>query len=314
VPSPDALRAEFPVAAAQAAAGPSQAWAAIPLMLEGRAMGALALSFRAPQAFARLDRDFALTVAGQGALALGRARLYEELEARVRERTAELVTAGERLQALSARLQNLQEEERAHMAREIHDELGQQLTSMKMDVAQLNKAIERNNPAALRERVQGLSALLDAMIQTVRRIATDLRPPMLDDFGLLAAVEWQTQEFARRTGIVCHYSANVRELPLAAPMATALFRILQEALTNIARHARARQVEVTLAQEPGTLRLWVRDDGQGLSDRQRLGTGSLGLLGMRERARQLGGEVSLDSTPGAGTTLTVRVPLEGDVG
>jgi signal transduction histidine kinase len=197
------------------------------------------------------------------------------------------------------------------MAREIHDELGQQLTSLKIDVAQLSRAIDRDERAALRERAQAVAGLLDTMIQTVRRIATDLRPAVLDDFGLLAAIEWQVQDFQARTGIDCRFTANVQELPLAAPVATALFRLFQEALTNIARHAQARHVEVTLAREAAGLLLRVRDDGQGISDQQRLATGSLGLMGMRERVRQLGGEFEIDSAPGQGTVVTVRVKDAG---
>jgi signal transduction histidine kinase len=273
-------------------------------------MGVLALSFRAPQAFAGLDRDFLLTVAGQCALALSRARLFEELEARVHERTLALEHTGQQLQALSARLQVLREEERTHMAREIHDELGQQLTSLKIDVAQLSKAIEREPPAALHSRTRALAELLDTMIQTVRRIATDLRPAVLDDFGLLAAIEWQVQEFRARTGIACRFNTNVSELALDAATATALFRTLQEALTNITRHARAAEVEVSLLREETGLLLQVRDNGLGISDRQRLGSGSLGLMGMRERMRQLSGEFTIDSVPGQGTTVTVRVPVK----
>lgn len=272
-------------------------------------MGALTLSFRAPQAFARLDRDFLLTVAGQCALALGRARLFAELEARVQERTAALEHSGQRLQALSARLQLLREEERTHMAREIHDELGQQLTGLKLDVAQLGRALGREDEAALRQRAEALARMLDTMIQTVRRIATDLRPAVLDDFGLLAAIEWQVQEFQTRTGLACRFETNMDELAVAAPVATALFRLLQEALTNILRHAHARQVEVTLTGADDHLWLRVRDDGQGMHQRERQGTGSLGLMGMRERVRQLEGEFAIESTPGAGTTVVVRVPL-----
>jgi len=248
-------------------------------------------------------------VAGQCALALSRARLFEELEARVHERTLALEHTGQQLQALSARLQVLREEERTHMAREIHDELGQQLTSLKIDVTQLNKAIDRDDRAALAARTQALAALLDTMIQTVRRIATDLRPAVLDDFGLLAAIEWQVQDFQGRSGINCRFSSNVQELKLEAPVATALFRMFQEALTNIARHAQATRVDADLAVEAGRLTLQVRDNGLGITDRQRLGTGSLGLVGMRERVRQIGGEFQIQSIPGQGTTVAVSVPI-----
>jgi signal transduction histidine kinase len=309
VPTLDHLAADYPQVAASLTNSPSRAWAAIPLMLPSRAMGALTLSFRVPQVFARLDRDFLLTVAGQCALALGRARLFTELEARVRERTLALESTGQQLQALSARLQVLREEERTHIAREIHDELGQQLTSLKIDVTQLNKAIDRDDRAALAARTQALAALLDTMIQTVRRIATDLRPAVLDDFGLLAAIEWQVQEFQSRSGIACRFSSNVPELKLEAPVATALFRMFQEALTNIARHAQATHVEAVLAVEGARLTLEVSDNGLGITDRQRLGTGSLGLVGMRERVRQIGGEFQIQSAPGQGTTITVRVPI-----
>ncbi len=301
--------ASYPKAAAATAGSPSRAWAAIPFVLEGRAMGALALSFRAPQAFARLDRSFLLAAAGQCALALGRAHLYGELEMRVQERTLALEHSSQQMQALSARLQVLREEERTAMAREIHDELGQQLTGLKLDVAQLSKAIQREPAEALQARTQALAAELDTMIQTVRRIATNLRPSVLDDFGLLAAIEWQVQEFRSRTGIACRFSTNAPDLQLETPVATALFRMFQEALTNIVRHAQATQVEVELSLDGHTLRLQVRDDGQGITDRQRLATGSLGLVGMRERVRLLEGDFDIQSWPGRGTTVTVKVPL-----
>ncbi len=230
-----------------------------------------------------------------------------------RKRAEEVVQQSHaQLRSLAARLQTIREEERARIAREIHDEFGQLLTGFKMDVAWLDKQLaglrERSLRASLARKVKKMSELLDEMVQSVRRISTDLRPGVLDDLGLVAAMEWQAREFQARTGIRCRFVSDVQRIVLDADRKTGVFRIFQETLTNVARHARASRVTVRLSQSNGTLTLVVKDNGAGITEQQITQTKSLGLLGMRERALMMGGEVLFAGRPGQGTTVTVRIP------
>lgn len=231
-----------------------------------------------------------------------------EQEARAREQAEEEQRLSfKQMRALAARLQTAREEERARVAREIHDELGQALTAIKIDLTALLPNVLADNGPNL-PRQQAVLRLLDEAIHSVRRIATDLRPGVLDDLGLVAAIEWAVDEFQTRTGIESYVSLPDADLALDAQSATALFRILQEALTNVARHAQATRVTVRLAHQDGALSLEVRDNGTGIRDEQLAGGRSLGVLGMRERAILLGGEFSIGSTPENGTTVSVRIP------
>jgi PAS domain S-box-containing protein len=222
---------------------------------------------------------------------------------------AELRQSREQLRQLSGRLEAMREEERTRISREIHDELGGALTGLKMDLARLNKQADTLTPEAVRARAQEITALVDATVKTVRRIATDLRPGILDDFGLAAAIEWQLQEFEQRAGIECVFLGEAEDLALAPEAATALFRVLQETLTNVARHAEARNVEVRLEPTPAGLVLEVQDDGRGIAPHEVEGSRSLGLLGMRERVRLLAGRLEIEGQPGRGTRVRVTVPL-----
>ena len=215
------------------------------------------------------------------------------------------------LRALAARLERVREDERIRVAREIHDELGQALTAIKLEFT----ALLRDLPAdegPLSQRSQSILKLLDEAIQSIRRIATELRPGILDDLGLAAAVEWVAEEFQARTGTKVQVSLPDADIAMDQERATALFRILQETLTNVARHANATQVDVRLANENGNLLLEVRDNGRGISEEQLSGGKSLGVLGMRERASLLGGEITISSLPGKGTTVSVRIPEARD--
>ena len=193
------------------------------------------------------------------------------------------------------------------MAREIHDELGQALTAIKIDLSSLvcELPADQKQPAS---RTKSILKLVDETIQSVRRISTQLRPGILDDLGLMAAVEWAVEESEARTGIKFRLDLPRDDIVIDPECATALFRILQETLTNVARHANASQVEVQLAQEDGDLLLEVRDNGKGISKEQLWGGKSLGVLGMRERASMLGGEITIIGIPGKGTTVSVRIP------
>ncbi len=219
----------------------------------------------------------------------------------------------EQLRALAGYLQSVREEERTRISREVHDELGQALTGLKMDLAWLNKRrAEVGDAQELRqfeEKLKELPERVDGIIAAVRKIATELRPPVLDDFGLEAAIEWQIHEFEKRTGIHCRFTCTLKDLDLDPDRATAVFRIFQETLTNIVRHAEATQVEIHLREEGQKLILEVHDNGRGMSGRELSGTRSLGLLGMRERATMLDGEVNIIGRQGKGTTVGVRIPI-----
>ncbi|MFN7949272.1 MAG: PAS domain S-box protein [Blastocatellia bacterium] len=221
----------------------------------------------------------------------------------------ELKASREELRNLAARLQAVREEERTTIAREIHDELGQALTGLKMDLKWLENRLPPEAQAP-RNRLTSALELVSDTITAVRRIATSLRPGVLDDFGLSAAIEWQASEFESRTGIRCQMARLPDELPVTEDQATAVFRIFQETLTNVARHAAATRVEVNLAQNDDTLWLQVKDNGRGVTTEEIRHTRSLGLVGMRERAWILGGEFRVSGEPGLGTTVTVQIPLK----
>ena len=218
----------------------------------------------------------------------------------------ELRASSEQLRNLAARLLSVREEERARIAREVHDELGQSLTAVKIDLAWVAGRLPRRNGPML-ERIRSTLQLADSIMESVRRISTELRPGILDH-GLAPAVEWQVQEFQARTGIQCKVRLLTQEV-YAPDVSTALFRILQETLTNVARHAKATRVEVVEQKQRDRLVLRIRDNGRGFDQSEPSLSKSLGLLGMRERAAILGGRVKISSVPGRGTTVIAWVPL-----
>lgn len=211
------------------------------------------------------------------------------------------------LRALAAHLESIREEERTRVAREVHDELGQALTAIKLESASLLRELPRD-ARQQSNRAESVVKLAEETIQAVRRISSELRPGILDDLGLVAAVEWATQEFEHRTGTKCRLNLLQEDIEIGRERATALFRILQETLTNVARHAHATQVDVELANEHGSLILEVHDNGKGISQEQRSSGKSLGILGMRERVLLLGGQLAISGAPGQGTTVNVRIP------
>ena len=211
------------------------------------------------------------------------------------------------LRTLAARLQAGQEEERAQLAREIHDELSGTLTALKMHISLLPDRALKNQTLFL-EKLNSMSGLIDESLTRLRSIVSGLRPVVLDKFGLLAAIEWQTSEFQSRSEITCEIHLPTKEVALDADRATAVFRIFQEALTNVARHAEATRVIVELKTDGGNLLLSVRDNGKGLSDDLIKAPTSIGLLSMRERALSFGGATEITSTLGAGTLVSLRIP------
>jgi len=221
----------------------------------------------------------------------------------------ELKESRRQLRNLSAYLQSAREQERTTIAREIHDELGQVLTALKMDLSWLNKKLPKD-PKALLEKTVSMTELIDTTIQSVKRISSELRPGLLDDLGLTAAMEWMAEEFRDRTGIKCELSVDPEEIILDEDVATAIFRIFQETLTNTTRHANATQVKVILEKKAGTLLLTVTDNGKGITEKQILEPESFGLIGMRERAYYLAGEFNIRGIRGKGTEVTVKIPVE----
>ena len=241
----------------------------------------------------------------------------DETERKLAE--AQVESARRQMRALVAHLHSLTEKERAEIARELHDVLGQGLAGLRMDVSWLGKRLpnagDEGARAEMAARVDEMAGLLNRMTDAVKNLSTELRPGVLDKFGLAAAVEWQCQEFARRTGLAstCHLPDG--ELSLSSELSTALFRILQEALTNVARHAAAESVLVRLSVAGGVAALVVRDDGRGVTAGELSAPASLGLLGMRERAEALGGSLLVERCASGGSVVMVSIPLDdGGVG
>ncbi|MEO6613400.1 MAG: PAS domain S-box protein [Chitinophagaceae bacterium] len=221
----------------------------------------------------------------------------------------ELETSYDAVRKLTEYLQNVREEERTHIAREIHDELGQQLTVLKMDVSWLNKKI-LNPDEAIRLKMQELLLMLDETVRTVRRISSELRPSLLDDLGLTAALEWQLKEFEKRSGIKTNFEAPENEIRLPNNVKTAFFRIFQESLTNVARHSGAKNLMVSLGVRDNKFVLSIIDDGKGFDKEKMAEKRTLGILGMQERTSMIGGSYKITGIPGKGTTVEVAISLD----
>ena len=227
-----------------------------------------------------------------------------------RKRGAEAIKKNEeQLRNLTAYMQKVTEMERTNIAREIHDELGQALTILKMDLSSLRKKFPEDQTSIL-EKTDAMSRLIDTTIQMVKRIATDLRPGLLDDLGLSAAIEWQLGEFQKRTGIICKIIIDPKDVTFDSDRNTALFRIFQETLTNIVRHAKATEVSVSLKLKDGQIELKVQDNGRGITEGELSHPKSFGLIGIRERAIIFGGSSSVKGLPSKGTTVIVKIPVK----
>jgi len=279
--------------------------------------------------FAKLTRDMSERREKEEALT----KAKELLELRVEQRTAvltrvnqelrteiadrqraeeQLRTSLDQLRALTARLQSVREEERTSISREIHDELGQACTAIKMDLALIGRRLTKSQ-TQLQSKVDSAIQLVDSTIATLRRIASELRPRTLDDLGLPAALESQAQEFESRTGIRCTVALPQELFTLDADTSTVIFRIFQESLTNVARHAQATRVEARLEQEGNRIIFQVFDNGRGFDPEEAKTRKSLGLVGMQERALLLHGDLKIEGVPGAGTTMTLTIPLQPSV-
>ena len=228
-------------------------------------------------------------------------------------RSRSLLDSQVQLRALAARVQAVREEERTQVAREIHDVLAQELTSLKVDVVLLTQLLtqspDESAQGLVREKLAAMTVATNIAIQSVQKIATDLRPAVLDSLGLCAAIEWQASDFQTRTGISCQASLPSENLHFDQALSTALFRILQESLTNVVRHAAATRVEIHLQHKAGHVILTIQDNGRGIQEGQADAAGAVGLLGMRERALLLGGRCDISGRPGEGTRVKARLPL-----
>jgi PAS domain S-box-containing protein len=247
-------------------------------------------------------------------------RAKDGLEARVQERTAALETALRQVRDLAARSETVREEERTRIAREVHDELGSLLVALKMDVNWMDKRLseqtQRSPEAAedmrsrMRCKCQNMSRLIENAVDNVGRIITDLRPSILDHQGLWAALEWQAQEFVASAELALEWQTALEDVPdPPEPLAMAVFRIFQEMLSNVGRHARARHLRVAISVAEGALQLKVQDDGVGAPAQAFEAASAYGVMGMRERARHFGGRIDIDSAPGAGTRMCLSMAL-----
>jgi PAS domain S-box-containing protein len=220
-----------------------------------------------------------------------------------------LRNSGEQLRDVAARVEAAREEERARVAREIHDELGQALTALKLDLSWVRS---KTRMSKMRQRMESMIGQVDETIERVRRIASELRPAVLDDLGLVAAIEWQVAQFRKRTNIRTRIVSNTDGLSLPPEASSTVFRVVQEALTNIIRHAKATTVRVTLDYKPYVLEISIVDNGIGFKRSAQRDLKSLGIVGMKERVTRLGGQFNIFSEPGKGTRLDILIPTAND--
>lgn len=308
----------------------------VPLIVPAETFGAITfVSAESGRHYGQADLALAQDLARRAALAVENARLYhraqslnEELDQRTARRTSEIQTANakleteivehrrsaEQLRLLAAHLQSVLEEERVRVAREIHDQIGQIMTAVKMDLVLLERNLTRNgskeSPEKLRAEISSTTKLVDDAISMMHEIVRELRPAELDHLGLRGAIEWQMQDFQDRTKIECQFDSDLDELEIDPTRSTAVFRIVQQALTNVARHAHATHVEASLRKEDEQVIFQLRDNGKGISEAQISNVKTFGLLGMRERAQVFGGDVVVLGTPEQGTVVTVRIPAK----
>ena len=281
-----------------------QAMVALPMLSHDRVMGVLAAYARRPDFFEPEDVAMLMALASQAAVAIQNARLFAELEAQ-----------REALRQVSLRLVNAQEEERRRLSRELHDELGQALTALKINLDVARRALPDDTPPRLRHSVYEASTLAVQTLERARSLSLELRPAMLDDLGLVSALRWEVDRYEQRTGQSVHFEADLADTVLSPELEITLYRIITEALTNVARHAQAQHIRVYLRVENRQVVAGVEDDGVGFdaagwfnspAERQ-----SLGLVSMRERAGLLGGRLEVISEPGRGTKVRVQLPIEG---
>jgi signal transduction histidine kinase len=298
------------------------------MKLQQQVLGVISLNFDHERDFSEEDKNLLMTLGTQCAQAMERVQLYEQaqqlnqqLEGRVQDRTRQLETtitqlrkSREQLRELSGQLLAAVEEERKRISQEVHDELGQALTVIKMDLGFARRKLNGAAPDVSEHLAESVKHI-DETIRVMRRIATDLRPGILDSLGLEAAVDTLAQEFESRTGIQCSLLKQASDTPIFdKDISIAAYRIVQEALTNIARHAHASEAHITYVADDERLFIEIHDNGIGIARTPGAGTKSLGLRGMNERARHVHGTVSVQGEPGKGTTVTLEIPLPRPAG
>jgi signal transduction histidine kinase len=270
-----------------------------PLLADGVLSGIVAVAGHQPGQFSDEHLYLLQLVASRAASVIEHARLFEQVRA-----------GRERSQVLSQQLMEAQEAERRHLARELHDEIGQALTAIKINLQAVQRSVQETATSA---RLEDSIGIVDRVLQQVRNMSLDLRPSLLDDLGLAAALRWYLDRQAKRAGFAAEFSAEPADIRAASNLETACFRVAQEALTNVVRHAQARRVRAELRRRDNELQLTIQDDGVGFdvpAARQRAARGgSLGLLGMQERVLLIGGRIDIDSAAGRGTSILVRFPL-----
>ncbi len=313
-----------------------------PIKHAGTTVGAIGINSFQKNVFDEEELKLLRIVVQQIEIAINNARQAEalqrtrnELEDRVKERTTELTKANilleqeiterkqaeqkiteshEQMRVLAARLQSVRDEEKSRIAREIHDDLGQLLTGLKMELSMFDKKLNKMSngvPILMEKSLASMFELIDTTIQKVQEISTELRPGVLDTLGLVAAIEWQAQQFQRQTGISCKLALGPDdEIDLDTEQSTAIFRIFQETLTNIARHANSKKVRVGIKKKSKKVILEISDNGRGITESEITDPKSLGLLGMQERARVLGGEIEIRGAQGKGTKITAVIPIK----
>ncbi len=280
------------------------------IMRQIKAMAQASRRLAAGEMSARTGLDHASGELGQ------LAKTFDEMAAALEQRQTErqraemeLKRSQDLFRSLSTHLQVVREEERTRIARKIHDDMGQAMTALKIDLSWLNKKLP-DDQDLIREKLKSMVTLINETIETVHNVSEDLRPGILDDFGLAAAIEWQAEEFQKRTGMECRTSLPSDEFGLSKEKSTNLFRIVQESLTNVIRHANATKVEINLNEKDGILLLEIVDNGKGIAESAITNPKSFGLIGIKERVHSLGGEVDITGIPDAGTRIKVKLPIQ----
>lgn len=288
----------------------------VPLKSFDKLVGVLFLYTDTHPSWYQHSREVLLSIGGLIANTIERKKLDEELEKhrnnleeRVAVRTQDLVRSKEQYRKLSNQIQQVREEEKSRLAREVHDQLGQALTALKIDAVHMNKKLS-SNQADLKDRAGFMIKTIDETLKSVQHIAAELRPPILDAFGICEAIAWQSKEYENRHNLKFDLNCLEDHVEIDKNIQTALFRIFQEAVTNILRHANAARVQVRLSHENETLIFAVGDDGVGIKEKDIESPESLGLTGIKERVCPWGGRVSFESSPGKGALITIRLPLK----
>lgn len=287
----------------------------IPLKSFEKLVGVLFLYTDTHPSWYQHSQEVLLSIGGLIANTIERKQIDEELESHrnnlediVATRTQDLVQSKEQYRKLNSQIQMIREEEKSRLSREVHDQLGQALTALKMDTIHIDKKLPANQ-MDLKNQIKSVTRTIDETIKSVQHIATELRPPILDAFGLWEAISWQAKEYDKRHDLQFDLDCLQGHIEIEKGLQTALFRIFQEAVTNILRHANASHVQVSMKHENGTLFFSIRDDGIGITEKDIENPESLGLIGIKERVHPWGGKLNFDSSPGKGTLLIISLPL-----